>query len=127
MGGWWELAVLDAARASGRFHDIHWSPHVTRSDSYTPIEEDLLAVEDLSLAVFSCKRGGERPRLLRAFEELDSSARHLGGAFARRYFAIAQPIAKHALVEIQARATATRTILIGPAQRLKSVSFSPCA
>lgn len=124
QGGWWELAVLDAATASGRFRDLHWSPQITRPDSTTPIEEDLLAVEDLNLALFSCKRGGERPRLLRAFEELDSSARHLGGTFARRYLSIALPVVKHSLSEIKARALATRTTLIGPAALLRPQSFS---
>jgi hypothetical protein len=122
-GGWWELAVLEAAQASGRFRDIHWSPKVSRPDVQTSIEEDLLAIEDIHLAVFSCKRGGERGRLLRAFEELDSSARNLGGVFARRYLAIAQPIAKHHLEEVQARARSTRTTLIGPAAHLRPDSF----
>jgi len=122
-GGWWELAVLDAARVSGRFRDLHWSPQLTRPDNQTPIEEDLLAVEDIHLAVFSCKRGGDRPRLLRAFEELDSAARHLGGSFARRYLAVAQPIAQYALAEVQARASTTRTTLIGPSARLRPENF----
>jgi len=118
QGGWWELAVLEAAKASGRFRDLHWSPNATRPGSSTPIEEDLLAVEDLNLAVFSCKRGGDRARLLRAFEELDSAARHLGGTFARRYLAVALPVQKSALAEVKARSASSRTQLVGPASHL---------
>ena len=117
-GGWWELAVLEAAQASGRFRDLHWSPQATRPDGSTSIEEDILAVEDLSLALFSCKRSGDRARLLRAFEELDSAGRHLGGAFTRRYFAVALPGPGHAFAEIKARAADTQTTLLGPVSRL---------
>ncbi len=120
LGGWWELAVLDAARKSGRFHDFQWSAEIIRPGNSTPLEEDLLAVEDLNLAVFSCKRGGDRNRLLRAFEELDSAARYLGGAVARRYLAVAMPLPLHIFSELKARATNSRTALVGPVARLIS-------
>ena len=83
----------------------------------------MVAVEDLHLAVFSCKRGGDRSRMLRAFEELDSAARGLGGTFARRYLAVARPLPRTLVSEIHARAAATRTTLIGPASRLGPDSF----
>lgn len=117
-GGWWELAVLEAAQASGRFRDVHWSPQAARPDGSTSIEEDILAVEDLSLALFSCKRSGDRSRLLRAFEELDSAGRHLGGTFTRRYFAVALPGSSHAFAEIKARAADSQATLLGPVSRL---------
>jgi len=110
--------VLEAARSSGRFRDLHWSAEITRSGGHAPIEEDILAVEDLNLAVFSCKRGGDRARLLRAFEELDSAARHLGGSFTRRYFAVAKFLAGSSFAEIKARAATSQTHLIGPAERM---------
>jgi hypothetical protein len=114
------LAVLEAARASGQFRDLQWSVNATRPGGALPIEEDLLGVEDLSLAVFSCKRTGERSRLLRAFEELDSAARQLGGTFARRYLAVATPIAGHAYAEINSRLVSGNAKLVGPASRLKN-------
>jgi len=118
QGGWWELAVLDAAAASGRFRDLQWSVQASRVGSSSLIEEDILAVEDLNLAVFSCKRGGDRSRLLRAFEELDSAARSLGGSFAQRYLAVALPIPAQVFTEVRARAAAARTTLVGPVDRL---------
>lgn len=117
QGGWWEIAVLEAAEKSGRFRNLLWSAEASREGSSTPLEEDILALEDLNLAVFSCKRGGDRARLLRAFDELDSAARALGGTHARRYLAVALPVPQRNLSEIQARAAATRTTLIGPAGR----------
>lgn len=123
MGAWWELAVFDAARASGRFRDLHWSPEITRPGGMTPIEEDILAVEDLNLAVISCKRGGDRSRLFRAMEELDAASRAIGGTHARSYLAIANSLPMTLVAELRARAVDTRTTLIGPVGRLRPDSF----
>jgi hypothetical protein len=123
QGGWWELAVLDAARASGRFRDLHWSPEITRPGGATPIEEDILAVEELNLAVISCKRGGDRSRLFRAIEELDAGSRIIGGTHTRRYLAVASALPASLIEELRTRSLRTRTTLIGPAGRLRPSSF----
>ncbi len=123
QGGWWELAVFEAARSSGRFRDLHWSAELTRPGGTTPIEEDILAVEDLNLAVISCKRGGDRSRLFRAIEELDAASRVLGGTHTRRYLAVASALPAPLVEELRARASRTRTTLIGPAGRLRPNPF----
>lgn len=120
-GGWWEIAVYEAAQRSGHFRDLRWSVKV-HSVGQT-FEKDLLAIEGLNLAVFSCKRGGEKGRLVGALEELDSTARQLGGSHAKRYFAVAQPVPKAVFAAVQERAQQTRTTLLGPATRLTPDSF----
>lgn len=120
-GGWWEIAVYEAAQRSGLFRDLRWSVEV-RSAGQT-FEKDLIAIEGLNLAVFSCKRGGEKGRLVAAIDELDSNARQLGGSHARRYFAVAQPVPKPIFASVQERARQTRTTLLGPATRLTPDSF----
>jgi len=120
-GGWWEVAVYDAALRSGHFRDLRWSVEV-RSAGQT-FEKDLIAIEGLNLAIFSCKRGGEKNRLVGALDELDSTARQLGGSHARRYFAIAQPVPRSVFASVQERAQQTRTTLLGPSSRLSPDSF----
>jgi hypothetical protein len=117
-GGWWELAVYEAAQRSGRFRDLRWSVVVRSADQ--TFEKDIIAIEGLNLAIFSCKRGGDKGRLVGALDELDSSARQLGGSHAKRYLAIAQPISKGSFASVQERARQTRTTLLGPASRLPS-------
>lgn len=116
-GGWWELTVLDDARRSNRFRDIRWSPRCVRADGELQIEEDILAVEDLNLAVISCKRGGERNRVLRAFEETESARRQLGGSFACGYLAMAIAPSEVVTAELQRRLQSTRVRLISPSSR----------
>jgi len=120
-GGWWELAVYDAARRSGRFRDLRWSVEVKSHDQ--TFEKDLLGIEGLNLAAFSCKRGGEKARLVGALDELDATARQLGGSHARRYLAVAQPVSKAVFATVQERARQTRTTLIGPSARLRPENF----
>lgn len=122
-GGWWELAVLEAARESGRFQELRWSVERSAAGRGHPIEEDILASDGLQLALFSCKRGGERSRLLRAFDELDSAGRQLGGIFCSRFLCVALPIAGYFLDEVRARAQRSRTSLIGPVSRLQPTLF----
>jgi len=124
-GGWWELAVYDAARRSGRFRDLRWSVEVKSHDQ--TFEKDLLGIEGLNLAAFSCKRGGEKARLVGALDELDATARQLGGSHARRYLAVAQPVPKGVFSAVQERARQTRTTLIGPSARLRPENFGSTA
>ncbi|MDR0535624.1 MAG: DUF1887 family protein [Puniceicoccales bacterium] len=122
-GGWWELAVLDAARRAGIFSGIRWSVEVSIGGQ--TYEKDLIALENLNLAIFSCKRGGDKARrLVAAIEELDSTARHIGGSHARRYFCVACPISAERLAPIRMLAGHTNTILVGPASHLNPGSFA---
>jgi len=72
-----------------------------------------------------CGIGGMLGALLRAFEELDSGARALGGSMARRFLCVALPVGAFHLAEIRARATSSRTTVVGPASQLTSRSFPP--
>jgi hypothetical protein len=124
-GGWWEIAVALAARKASRFRDVRWSVEVERQPGSPVFEEDLLALDGLGLAVFSCKRGGDRARLLRAFSELDAGARTLGGSMTRRFLCVALPLKSYNLEEVRVRAAATQTTLVGPASRLHPHMFDP--
>lgn len=83
-GGWWEVAVAGAVEDSGKFRDVLWSARLAKEGQRT-LEEDVLAVQDINLAYFSCKRGNPL-RLMRQLEETDASARRLGGRMTRKYF-----------------------------------------
>lgn len=121
-GGWWEVCVWEAARQSGRFRDLRWS--VQLGAPSVAVEEDILAVDGFNLAIMSCKRGGEGGRLRRALEEFETAARHVGGAFASKFFCVAQPIAHRHFAAIQEEAAAARIHLIGPFERLSPARFA---
>lgn len=121
-GGWWELAVFDAAQRSGEFRDLRWSVTITVAGQ--TYEKDLIALHGLNLALFSCKRGASgRDRLVAALDELDANARQIGGTHARRYFCVAAAISKQQIAPLQERARQTGTQIIGPAQSLNPNSF----
>lgn len=124
-GGWWELAVFEAASNSGRFSDLRWSVERSTQGGRVAVEEDLIASDGLQLALFSCKRGGERAHLLRALDALESAGRLLGGTYCSRFLCIAMPLSGPHFEEIAARARKNRIALIGPASRLKPSSFRP--
>ncbi len=85
-GGWWEVAVANAAIESGAFRDVRWSAELAKHGQ-RELEEDVLAVQGTQLAYFSCKRGDPK-RLMRQLEEMDASARRIGGRMARKYFCV---------------------------------------
>lgn len=87
-GAWWEVVVAEAIENSGLFRDIRWSANVGFKKQGTRMEEDILAIRGVNLAYFSCKRGGDKSKLSRLLEEVDASARRIGGAFAEKYLAI---------------------------------------
>jgi hypothetical protein len=90
-GGWWEVAVADAAQRSGQFRDLRWSVNVgERQGGFDP-EEDIVGVDGVQIAFFSCKRGGLKARLVPLLDELDNRARSIGGHFTRRFLAVYQP------------------------------------
>ena len=92
QGKWWEVAVADHFDRSGKCRDIRWSVHAgSRGTDSTDLEEDVLGVSGANLLYVSCKRGGLRERLSRFLEETESSARRIGGSFARKVFAVFLP------------------------------------
>ncbi|HPO01308.1 MAG TPA: DUF1887 family CARF protein [Opitutaceae bacterium] len=121
-GGWWEVCVWHAARQSGAFRDLRWSVRFGSETDH--LEEDLVGVAGLNLALFSCKRGGDGARLNRAFEEFVAAAQRLGGSFASKHFCVALPISQRHYATVRTEASRTRTRLIGPASRLNSASFA---
>lgn len=87
-GGWWEVAVVDAASRSSQFRDLRWSVRVGEPRGGFDAEEDIVAVDGVRIAYFSCKRGGLKARLVPLLDELDNRARSIGGHFTRRFLAI---------------------------------------
>lgn len=110
-GGWWEVAVAEAMRASGIFADIHLGAEISKAGR-NAMEEDILAAQGMQLAYVSCKRGSQG-RLQRQMEEVDASARRLGGKLARKYFAI-DHLSEHMRREMQKRGAQLRIHLIRP-------------
>jgi hypothetical protein len=89
-GGWWEVIVAEAASRSGQFRDLRWSVNIgERGGGFNP-EEDIVAVDGVQIAYFSCKRGGAKERLVPSLDELHSRARSIGGHFTRRFLAVFQ-------------------------------------
>jgi len=89
-GAWWEVAVVDAAERSGQFRDLRWSVNIgERHGGFDP-EEDIVGVDGVQIAYFSCKRGGAKTRLVPLLDELDNRARSIGGNFTRRFLAVYQ-------------------------------------
>ncbi len=111
-GGWWEVAVVDAAERSGQFRDLRWSVHVgERAGGFDP-EEDIVGMDGVEIAYFSCKRGGAKARLVPLLDELDNRAKALGGRFTRRFLAISQPPGGHLMGSIERRASELNHIRI---------------
>lgn len=121
-GGWWEVAVLETARRSGAFRDLRWSVEIVMGNQ--TFEKDILALDGVNLAVFSCKRGGrDSARCVAAIDELDANARQIGGSHARKFFCVAQAVPRKFFAAVQARASQTRTNLVGPYDRLTPDQF----
>lgn len=89
-GKWWEVAVAAFLDRRGIYRDLRWSVQ-TSIRNQNPIEEDLLGVEGANLLYVSCKHGDFRKSLARTVEEVDASARRLGGSFARKILAVCNP------------------------------------
>lgn len=87
-GGWWEICVIDAADKSRLFRDLRWSVKVGDRDVGSDLEEDIIALDGVEIVCISCKRGGERSRLLPLLEELDARAERVGGRFTRKFLAV---------------------------------------
>lgn len=87
-GGWWEVAVMDAAQRCGRFTDLRWSVNVGQAGG-VDVEEDIVGLDGVQVLYISCKRGGSltKNRLLPHLDELNARATSLGGSFTRRCLA----------------------------------------
>jgi hypothetical protein len=103
-GGWWEVAVVDAAARSGQFRDLRWSVNIGESQGGFDREEDIVGVDGVQIAYFSCKRGGLKARLVPLLDELDNRARSIGGQFTRRFLAVYQPPVRQNAFNLQKRA-----------------------
>ena len=89
-GKWWEVAVAAFLDGRGVYRDLRWSVQTSARDQ-NQIEEDVLGVEGAGLLYVSCKHGDFRKSLARTVEEVDASARRLGGTFARKILAVCNP------------------------------------
>jgi hypothetical protein len=103
-GAWWEVAVVDAAHRSGHFRDLRWSLNVGERRGGVDLEEDIVGVDGVQIAYFSCKRGGMKSRLVPLLDELDNRARSIGGHFTRRFLAIYLPLSRINASNLQKRA-----------------------
>jgi hypothetical protein len=111
-GAWWEVAVKDAAERSGQFRDLRWSVNIgERQGGFDP-EEDIVGVDGVQIAYFSCKRGGAKTRLVPLLDELDNRARSIGGNFTRRFLAVYLPLFGQNAANLQKRAQELNRIQI---------------
>ena len=73
----------------GCYRDLRWSVDAgSRDGTSTDMEEDILGIDGVNLLYVSCKRGGDKARLSRILEDVNSSARRLGGKFAHKVLAV---------------------------------------
>lgn len=92
-GNWWEIAVMRYLVQQGRYRDLRWSVDAgSRVASSTDMEEDILGIDNVNLLYVSCKRGGDKAKLSRVLEDVNSSARRLGGKFAHKILAVFVPL-----------------------------------
>ncbi len=120
-GGWWEVAVTDAAHRSGQFRDLRWSVNVGERKNGFDAEEDIVGVDGVQIAYFSCKRGGAKGKLVHQLDELDNRARSIGGHFTRRFLAVyLRPFGQNA-ANLQKRAKELGGIQIVTPQDLRNL------
>jgi hypothetical protein len=86
-GAWWEIIVCEAAHQSGYASDVRWSCLVG-DDKGLETETDILGMDGVELLYISCKRGGDKSRLLPLLEETKGRANTIGGSYNRRFLAI---------------------------------------
>ena len=92
-GNWWEIAVMRYLAEQGKFRDLRWSVDAgSRMASSTDMEEDILGIDNVNLLYVSCKRGGDKAKLSRVLEDVNSSARRIGGKFAHKILAVFVPL-----------------------------------
>jgi len=95
-GAWWEVIVADFADRCGQFRDLRWSVNIGERFGGFDKEEDIVGVDGVQVAFFSCKRGGLKSRLVPLLDELDNRAKTIGGRFSRRFLAVyLEPMGKN--------------------------------
>ena len=83
---------MDFLSKSGKYHDLAWSVYAgSRRDDSTDMEEDILGVDGVNLLYVSCKRGGDKSKLSRVIEDVNSSSRRIGGEFSKKVLAVYVP------------------------------------
>ncbi len=121
-GAWWEVVVADAAERCQRFNDLRWSVNVSGSQNSAVREEDIIGLDGVQVAYFSCKRGGQKQRLLSQLDELNNRAQSIGGRFTRRFLAVYKHLAEKPAAELQRRASEMGVKIIKP-EDLNNPSF----
>jgi|GEM_PF-884200 len=122
-GGWWEVAVAHAAHSSGLFRDLRWSATVGPI-ARGGLEEDILAVDGVQIVCISCKRGGNKTRLLPHLEEFGARARRVGGNFTRRFLAIYVPPKGQTFGALRRRADELGIVILTRADLNKQNAFA---
>ncbi len=87
-GGWWEIAVYDAIKQSGFFQELMWSANFGGGTAGGRLEEDVIGFDGMQILYVSCKRGGNRTRILPLLEEINMRAERIGGRFVHKALAI---------------------------------------
>lgn len=122
-GGWWEVAVAHAAHSTGFFRDLRWSATVGPAAN-GGLEEDILAVDGVQMVVISCKRGGNKSRLLPHLEEFNARARRIGGNFTRRILALYRPPKGSTLGALKLRADQLGISILTPDRLDNPLAFA---
>ena len=113
-GNWWEIAVMRYLAEQGRYRDIRWSVDAgSRMTSSTDMEEDILGVDNVNLLYVSCKRGGDKAKLSRVLEDVNSSAKRIGGRFAHKVLAVFVPLQGVQASRVKNRCRELRIDLLG--------------
>lgn len=88
-GAWWEVIIAERLRQTGRFRDIRWSAQIGERGG-PDLEEDVVALDGVRVAYFSCKRSSQGAKLLSQLEQIKARAEHLGGTFNHRFLCVYQ-------------------------------------
>jgi len=119
-GGWWEIVVANAVATCPLFADVNVNLTVAKGTQLS-MEEDVLAIQGIQLAYISCKRGGA-DKLVRHLEELDASARRLGGKLTRKYLAVCH-LPEHMRAGLRERARQLHVTLLEPSEISNPMAF----
>ena len=123
-GGWWEVAVANASLESGLFQDIRWSVNVGAKYSGPDKEEDIVAVQGVQAVYISCKRGGQKARLLGQLDEMNNRAKTIGGRFVKQFLAVYLPLTGRSADNVFKRAKELNITIIQPQDiEIKRKSF----
>lgn len=125
-GGWWEVAVAHAAHSTGLFRDLRWSATVGPI-ARGGLEEDILAVDGVQIVCISCKRGGNKTRLLPHLEEFAARARRVGGNFTRRILALYVPPRGQTFIALRRRADELGINILTPSGLNNPMAFARTA